>query len=284
MNKHLPVLILLLGFGLVGCATNSETGFQIGFLNIEVSEESQYIWDTVLVEDYNNLNKNYPRAEAIDINTGKKFHMGKYGSWDEERTVSDTRRFCELIYKAPCVTSRINDLVLFKDLADYKSQLAAREEENRAYKENQARIRKEWEENSKRREEEQRQKKLAQQQEEKQRLIASLTKRCEDYGFTGDNNIAACIQREAQHDKELEMQKWELERTRIALQQAQSRTYVQQQPEEEEVPLLIQMLGDIAVGVAENLSDPTYIQLQQQQQQINNLKRKNIFKDCKPNC
>ncbi|MDA9082270.1 hypothetical protein N9K19_01240 [Gammaproteobacteria bacterium] len=111
----------------------------------------------------------------------------------------------------------------------------------------------------------------------KQELILELNKRCEDYGFTGESNISACIQREAQHDRELAMQRLELEKTRLALQQAQSRTYVQNVTEpvqkEEDLPFLIKFLGDVAMGVAEAYADPNRIMIENQQQQINSLKR-----------
>ena len=111
----------------------------------------------------------------------------------------------------------------------------------------------------------------------KQELILELNKRCEDYGFTGESNISACVQREAQHDKELAMQRLELEKTRLALQQAQSRTYAQNVTEpvqkEEDLPFLIKFLGDVAMGVAEAYADPNRIMIENQQQQINSLKR-----------
>ena len=126
---------------------------------------------------------------------------------------------------------------------------------------------------------------------EKELLISRLQKRCESYGFTGESNIAACIQREAQHDKELAIQKYELQKTRLALQQAQSNSYAQSyiEPveEDEDLPFLIKFLGEVAMGVAENLADPAVQQNIQQQQQINQLKanqNRDIYRNCKPNC
>ena len=73
------------------------------------------------------------------------------------------------------------------------------------------------------------------------------------------------------------MQRLELEKTRLALQQAQSRTYVQNVTEpvqkEEDLPFLIKFLGDVAMGVAEAYADPNRIMIENQQQQINSLKR-----------
>ena len=62
---------------------------------------------------------------------------------------------------------------------------------------------------------------LKEQSEINERIIAELRERCVSYGFTGDNNIAACVQREAQH--QLELAKLETEsRERIKLVQQQS--------------------------------------------------------------
>ena len=245
MNKHIPVLIVLLGFGLVGCVSDGQGGMKFGVLGLQLSHEMPQVWDSVVVERYEDVA--YPKAEAINLASGEKFHYGKAPAGvcvadDYARNLCPDRevlRLCNLHFGSACVLSRFGDTVIYNSFEEYKTYTA-----------NQARIKKEYEESSKRLQRQQLQRKIVQEQEEKERLIASLAKRCEGYGFTGDNNIAACIQREAQHDKELEMQKWELEKTRIALQQAQSRTYVQQ-PEEEEIPLLIQVLGNIAIGVSE---------------------------------
>lgn len=279
MNKQLPVLIILLGFGLVGCATKiiDSRNYALGCMDWDGCRHSSHpvvsrYKNIEIQSDYNLVA--YPKAEAINLESGKKYHFGhsvnrttcnqeyiEYKHCPREFVVE----LCEQVFGSECVLSKIGDTTIWNSSEEYLT-----------YNVNQARIKKEYEESSRRLQQQQLQRKLDQEQEEKQRLIASLTKRCEDYGFTGDNNIAACIQREAQHDKELEMQKWELEKTRLALQQAQSRTYVQQQPEEEEVPLLIQMLGDIAVGVAEGYKNQQIYQQPQQKQ--------SIYRNCKPNC
>ena len=118
-------------------------------------------------------------------------------------------------------------------------------------------------------------------EKEKAKILADLKKRCEGYGFSGESNISACIQREAQHDKELAVQRYELKKTRLALQQAQSRAYAQNVTEpvqkEEDLPFLIKFLGDVAVGVAEAYADPNRAMIENQQQQINNLNRQRLL-------
>ena len=128
------------------------------------------------------------------------------------------------------------------------------------------------------------------QEKTKQKILAGLKLRCEEYGFTGDGNISACIQREAQHDKELAMQKYELQKTRLALQQAQSqaqsRAYAQSLPpvveEEEDLPFLIKFLGDVAIGVAEQY--PAAVLEAQQKQDAYNRGVKQGRAQAKPNC
>ena len=133
------------------------------------------------------------------------------------------------------------------------------------------------------------------EEEQKIRIIIGLTQRCKEYGFTGESNISACIQREAQHDKELAMQKYELQKTRVALQhaqsQAQSRAYAQSLPpvveEEEKLPWLIKFLGDVVMGVAEQYP-AAVLEAQQKQNAYNSGVKKGRAQgkpDCgQPNC
>ena len=270
MNKHLPVLIALLGFGLVGCAATYDDNLQRSLAEYNQKVQENKRKTPIEVEMmYSELIPFKALARPVNYGKGVKYGYGMAGNkpdlkWLRSQIEANefALRDCESKYGKCLIYYEGNANVWELNLNPYTADLSSK---NTEYLEHLNRIK-----------EEERQRKIVREQEEKQRLIASLTKRCEDYGFTGDNNIAACIQREAQHDKELEMQKWELEKTRLALQQAQSRTYVQQQPEEEEVPLLIQMLGDIAVGVAEGYKNQQIYQQPQQKQ--------SIYRNCKPNC
>ena len=122
----------------------------------------------------------------------------------------------------------------------------------------------------------------AKQQEtyRKQEVLAQLTQRCEEYGFTGESNISACIQREAQHDKELAMQ-------RLELQRSYAQNVTEPVQEEEDLPFLIKFLGDVAIGVAETIADPAFQRDLQQQRQINQLRARPptvIYRNnCSPN-
>ena len=48
-------------------------------------------------------------------------------------------------------------------------------------------------------------------EEAKQELLTQLIERCTGYGFTGESNIAACIQREAFNDRQLAQQRYEFQ-------------------------------------------------------------------------
>ncbi len=111
--------------------------------------------------------------------------------------------------------------------------------------------------------------------EEQKRLavLYALNERCIEYGFTGNNNIAACIQREAQHDFEIEQQKYQVE---LLKQQLASQT--NQTNTTEKIPFWMEILGAVAEGVAEGYK---------QQQLINTLdnryQKKSIYR-YQPSC
>ena len=136
-----------------------------------------------------------------------------------------------------------------------------------------------------RQEEYQRERELRLEEErraEKERIVAELRKRCVSYGFTGDNNIAACVQREAQHDLELAQQEraLKLAQQRIDNQsrQAQVQTQAQTPVVEEEVPWWLEFLADVAIGVAEGYKQNAIHNSQHKNE------KKDIFRDCRPNC
>lgn len=111
--------------------------------------------------------------------------------------------------------------------------------------------------------------------EEQKRLavVFALEQRCLEYGFTGNNNIAACIQREAQHDFEIEQQKYQ-----VALLKQQLASQTNQANTTEKIPFWMEILGAVADGVAEGYK---------QQQLINTLdnryQKKSIYR-YQPQC
>ena len=329
-------------FGIVGCASVTESiglsdvrNDSIGCANTwsgcrQSSHKVKTEYKNVDLEPNYSLVA-YPKAEAMNLKTGEKFHFG-HSVVPSRCNIGDVgykhcpkvfvQKLCEDLYASKCILSRFNDEIYYQSLEDYKSQeesrLAKREEEKRemltsvreqrliAEKLNGRSLESMTASEKDSLLKEVRKQRLAEEtpaekrlrialeesrERKKQELILELNKRCEEYGFTGESNISACIQREAQHDKELAMQSYELEKTRLALQQAQSRAYTQNVTEpvqkEEDLPFLIKFLGDVAMGVAENLADPSFQRDMQQQRQINELKanqNRDIYRDCRPNC
>tara|TARA_B100001093_G_scaffold332314_1_gene317321 strand:+ start:1029 stop:1880 length:852 start_codon:yes stop_codon:yes gene_type:complete len=105
--------------------------------------------------------------------------------------------------------------------------------------------------------EEQKKKEQQKKDAEEKRIavLVALKERCIEYGFTGNNNIASCIQREAQHDFEIEQQKYQVALLKQEL--ANQREYASQNTqqvqvnESEEIPFWMEILGAFAEGAAE---------------------------------
>ena len=126
------------------------------------------------------------------------------------------------------------------------------------------------------------QKKKEEEEEKRVAVLVALKERCIEYGFTGNNNIASCIQREAQHDFEIEQQKYQVQLLKQEL--ANQRMYASQNTQQvdvntsEEVPWWLEILGAVAVGAAEGYK---------QQQIINTLdnryQKKSIYR-YQPQC
>ena len=113
-----------------------------------------------------------------------------------------------------------------------------------------------------------------QQEEKRLAVIHALKERCISYGFTGDNNIAACVQREAQHDYEIEQKEYQL-------QLAQRQTYAQQNKKQEapETPWYLFILEAVAEGVEEGYKQKALIQTMDAR-----YAKKDIYRYCRPNC
>ena len=114
------------------------------------------------------------------------------------------------------------------------------------------------------------------EKEEEKRLavIHALKERCMSYGFTGSNNIAACVQREAQHDYEIEQKEYELQLTRQQLLVQQNQQQVAPQ-----VPWYLSILEGVAEGIAEGYKQQALIQTMDSRYE-----KKDIYRYCRPNC
>ena len=118
-------------------------------------------------------------------------------------------------------------------------------------------------------------KKLKEQKEQQKfAVIKALKDRCVSYGFSGDNNIAACVQREAQHDYEIEQKEYQL-------RLAQRQIYAQQNKKQEapETPWYLFILEAVAEGVEEGYKQKALIQTMDAR-----YAKKDIWRYCRPNC
>ena len=188
------------------------------------------------------------------------------------KTMNLAKTECRRIFTSDCIITRTeggwsSEYIHNTSLEDYKNKQATKLANDRKEREI---------------EEEQMRQHFAsleqQRKIEKERMIAELRERCASYGFSGDENIAACVQREAQHDLELAQQERALRLAQQRLANQSRQTQVQSQVVEEEVPWWLQFLADVAIGVAEGY----------EQNAIHNSQHKNekkdIFRDCRPNC
>lgn len=243
----------------------------------------KHSWKSIIVQNYEDLNVGVDadRAEAMSIETGEKFHIGNYPIgffWANEYSIESTViNNCERLFKTDCVLSRTDKSIVgtmtgnekggknrvvntyFKNLSDYKNK----EEQKR----------KRLVELNKQAEQEA---KLVQKRQEEKRLavIHALKERCISYGFTGNNNIAACVQREAKHDYEIEQKDYELELARQQIIAQQN-----QQPVSTEVPWYLSILEAVSEGIAEGYERKALIQSLDARYQ-----RKDIYRYCRPNC
>ena len=89
---------------------------------------------------------------------------------------------------------------------------------------------------------------------------------------TGNNNIAACVQREAQHDYELEQM--QLAQKRLMAQQNQTQTAP-------ETPWYLFILEGLAEGIEEGYKQKALIQSMDKRYERKN---NDIYRYCRPNC
>ena len=234
-------------FGIVGCAVSTTSFTMRDGIRIYNPLSPSYSSD---VESYYKSLET-PKAKAMPIRVngliytssgGYQYHIidggDKYSSQDEVNTVVLNK--CEELYFQKClIVYEGNKDVWSQNQTAYQNTPEVQElfKELREKKLAREKLKQQRIENQKIR--------TAQlEAERKKSILNGLTQRCEKYGFTGESNISACIQREAQHDKELAMQRLELQRT-------YAQNINQPVEEEEDIPFLIKFLGDVVIGVAE---------------------------------
>ena len=262
-----------------GCSVTSAMS------GVQVSHQSSNAWDGVLVENYDDLetHSSKVRAEAMAITDGRTFHMSQsiglaqYNkNWDTEQDAVNwhTKNRCEQLYKVECVISREGSKVIFDNYEAYKVDKKLKDIKNEEYRQRLAELNDQAELEFIM---EERQKQITykqRQEEKKMAVIHALKERCISYGFTGSNNIAACVQREAQHDYEIEQKEYELQlaKQQILVQQNQQQVTPQ-------VPWYLSILEGVAEGIAEGYKQQALIQTMDSRYE-----RKDIYRYCRPNC
>ena len=277
------LLALLLLFGIVGCQTSPEfydlRNTSLGCNNIETprpggcrhmshSVKSEFR-DVEIESDYSLVA--YPKAEAINLQTGQKFHFGHSvfparcmpgnKAYKEYCPKISVLKHCKNFYGSKCVLSKFNDETFYTSLDDYKNKEVKRKNYIAKAQIKSIKDLKKLRQQEKEKEE---QKKLA--------VIHALKERCISYGFTGNNNIAACVQREANHDFEIEQQKYQVELLRQQLATQNNQTIVS-----EDIPWWLEILGAVAEGAAEGYKQAALINAMDSRYE-----KKSIYRYCRP--
>ena len=269
MKKLLAVLLL---FGIVGYVSASNEPSEqwridndINYKQYQKTKALDVIANTPIIsriDSYDSLEaplgtKLY-KVETMNIETGERVSFQSTQSYDYKNNVypfvnilAITR--CEKLIKSECVVSKSNDFRVVGEDIRYSNIKEVRDEYSIVFA-NRARA------------EIENQKKSA--------VIHALKERCISYGFSGNNNIAACIQREAQHDYEIEQKEYQL-------QLAQRQTYAQQNKKQEapETPWYLFILEAVAEGVEEGYKQKALIQTMDAR-----YAKKDIYRYCRPNC
>ena len=254
-----------------------------GCVTVETSHDTPLIaelGEVIIVDSYEELDmstygdETY-KVEAMSTTSGEKFFYRHWAGYYKQAIGSLRNRAllaCRDVFNSVCVITRAgfatafgntttyDEEIFYTSLEDYKNKQEtriAREQKEREIEEEQMR---------------QHFASLEQQRKiEKESMIAELRDRCASYGFSGDENIAACVQREAQHDLELAQQERALRLAQQRLANQNRQVQVQTQIVEEEVPWWLQFLADVAEGVAEGYAhDAIY----------HNDKPKVIYRNC----
>ena len=251
MRKLLLISVSALLLTITGCVT------------IETSHDTPLIaelGEVTIVDSYEELDmstygdETY-KVEAMSTTSGEKFFYRHWAGYYKQAIGSLRNRAlnaCRDVFNSDCVITRAelatafgntttyDEDIFYTSLEDYKNKQETRLANDRKEREI---------------EEEQMRQHFAsleqQRKIEKERMIAELRERCVSYGFSGDENIAACVQREAQHDLELAQQERELRlaQQRLAYQNRQAQVV------EEEVPWWMEFLGAVAEGFAEGFAE-----------------------------
>jgi hypothetical protein len=225
-------------------------------------------------DDAQDLNGIFVKLEAMNVETGELY----FRTFDTNNTSGDastvfwnyyraeTKRNCQQILGGECVVTREHffqtpyEKIFYTSLDDYKQKeikrMAALRLQEKAELERQERISIALREKA--------EKDKLDEEEKRVAVLLALKERCIEYGFTGNNNIASCIQREAQHDFEIEQQKYQVALLKQELSDqrlyASQNTQQVQANELEEIPFWMEILGAFAEGAAEGYKQKQLIE------------------------
>ena len=268
------LLALLLLFGIVGCVTALKFETHASHA---IEEDNNYFYTTIYekYEDIKDIDSVFVKLEAMNKDTGETyFRTFRMFSLDTPITwgnyTATTLIECEKIFGSDCFITRRDRLgvsgeeeIFYTSLEDYKAIKLRHKNYFAKAKIKAIKDEKELKGRQKERDEE---KKLA--------VIHALKERCISYGFTGTNNIASCVQREAKHDYEIEQKDYELQLARQQLLAQQNQQQVTPQ-----VPWYLSVLEGVAEGIADGYKQKALIQTMDSRYE-----KKDIYRYCRPNC
>ena len=142
MNKHLPVLIALLGFGLVGCATTPEVpneaylDTQSGLKRINRNQAENLFWRgrDFCVPNWLNPAKldchegdDFWNASAINLETDEFYYlMDIPKSFERKKLIVLLLNKCEDIFKSECIVGEIEPNTYYYSGRDYRKKTGNR--------------------------------------------------------------------------------------------------------------------------------------------------------------
>jgi len=254
-------LSLLLLFGTVGCV--SVLKFET-HASHRLEPDNNFFYTTVYekYEDIKDINGVFAKVEAMSKTTGETYfrtfrimNLDQPIAWSSYKL--SVKMQCETMFSSKCFITRRDrpaipgeERVFYTSLEDYKNKQAE-------YKKNVA---------------EAKIKAIKDEEEKKLAIVYALKDRCISYGFTGNNNIAACVQREAKHDYELAQNEYELQLAQQQLMTQQNQTQIAP-----EVPWYLVVLVSIAEGAAEGYKQKALIQTMDKRYE-----KKSIYSYCRP--
>jgi len=225
------LLALLLLFGIVGCTT-TDSGDSISIFYTEKSENLDKYITTKTLSEYEDMKSQW-RAEAININTGEKFFYGMAYSGGPEEDLEIRGYVKDACQKKKvniwgieqdsgikCVLSRYQDKIYYQDLDSYKNAFKKRNV-------NSSRGRKLMSDDQFKKLKQVKKARQDREKEQKEIILAGLLSRCENFGWSDEDSVAACIQQEAYRDLQIEKQKYEIKLLEKKLLTAQTQTQTQ---------------------------------------------------------